>query len=219
MRRLKKYFLTGLLVWLPLAATIWVVQILLQIVDRLAALLPIAYRPDMLLLEAITDEMPQLSWLYKLPIWGLLFTAILVLVTGLITANVFGRRLLKLWEELLNRIPLVRSVYGSVKQVSDTVFSGSGQAFNKALLVQFPHSGSWTIAFQTGVPSEELAAHLEGGFVSVYVPTTPNPTSGYFLIVRKSDVFELDMSVDEALKYVISMGVVAPPDEEKDASC
>ena len=136
---------------------------------------------------------------------------LLVFFTGLVAANVIGQKLVKLWEALLARIPVVKSIYYSVKQVSDTVFSSSGQAFRKALLVQYPREGVWTIAFLTGQPGGDAAEHLRGDYVSVYVPTTPNPTSGFFLMMRRSEVVELDMSVDDALKYIISMGVVAPP--------
>jgi uncharacterized membrane protein len=137
-------------------------------------------------------------------------TLVIVFVTGLLAANFIGRRVVAIWEGMLNRIPVVKSIYGGVKQVSDTLFSSTGQAFRKALLVQYPREGAWTIAFQTGTPGGDVPNHLHGEHVSVYVPTTPNPTSGFFLILRRADVIELDMSVDEALKYVVSMGVVAP---------
>jgi uncharacterized membrane protein len=133
-----------------------------------------------------------------------------VFVTGLLTNNLVGNYIVKLWERLLHRIPVVSSLYGSVKQVSDTLFSSSGNAFRKALLVQYPRQGSWTIAFLTGTPGGDVKNHLQGDFVSVYVPTTPNPTSGFFLMMAREDVIELDMNVDEALKYIVSMGVVAP---------
>jgi uncharacterized membrane protein len=133
------------------------------------------------------------------------------LFTGLVTANLIGQRLVRLWEGILARIPVVKSVYYSVKQVSDTLFSSSGEAFRKALLVQYPRQGMWTIAFQTGQPGGAVVDHIPGDYVSVYIPTTPNPTSGFFLMLPRADVIELDMSVDDALKYVISMGVVAPP--------
>ena len=135
----------------------------------------------------------------------------MVFLTGLVTANIIGQRLVRFWEGVLSRIPVVKSVYYSVKQVSDTLFSSSGDAFRKALLVQYPRPGSWTIAFMTGLPGGDVTQHLRGDYVSVYVPTTPNPTSGFFLMMPREDVIELDMSVDEALKYIISMGVVAPP--------
>lgn len=214
MKSLKKYLLTGLLVWLPVAATVWVLQLLLNAVDQLAAKLPSAYRPDYWLLAQLADHVPEINVLLHLPGFSLLLVVAVLLVTGILTANILGQRLLLFWEHLLNRIPIVRSIYGGVKQVSDTLFSGSGQAFSKALLVRFPHPDAWTIAFVTGKPGESIAAAIDGEHINVYVPTTPNPTSGYFIMVRRDDVIELDMSVDEALKYVISMGVVAPAEKK-----
>jgi len=133
-----------------------------------------------------------------------------VFLTGLLTTNLVGARLVNFWHQILHRIPVVNSIYSSVKQISDTLFSSSGQAFRKALLVRWPHEGMWTIAFLTGRPGAELVSHLQGDYISVYVPTTPNPTGGYFVVVARKDVIELEMSVDEALKYIISMGVVPP---------
>lgn len=210
MKSLKKYLLTGLVVWLPVAATIWVLQLLLGTVDQLVALLPPDYRPDYWVLEQLVEYVPHIGWLHRLPGFGLILVLVVLLITGLLAANIFGQRVLRYWEHLLNRIPIVRSIYSSVKQVSDTVFSGSGQAFSKAVLVRFPHPDAWTIAFLTGSPQECIAEAIDGEHINVYVPTTPNPTSGYFIMVRRDDVIELDMDVDEALKYVISMGVVAP---------
>lgn len=199
---MKRYFVTGLLVWIPLGITFWVLGILIGTMDQSLLLLPRSMRPE--------------AWVgYQIPGLGTLLTLLVVFLTGVFTANFFGRRLILFWEAVLGRIPVVKSIYYSVKQVSDTLFSSSGQAFRKALLVQYPHAGSWTIAFQTGVPSRSVAAHLEGDHVSVYVPTTPNPTSGFFLMVPKSHVIELDLSVDEALKYIISMGVVVPENRAK----
>lgn len=194
---MKRYFITGLLVLVPLLITIWVLATLIGIMDQSLLLLPSAWRPE-----------AQLG--YRIPGLGALLTLLIVFVTGLVATNFFGKQLIVMWEALLGRVPVVKSIYNSVKQVSDTLFSGSGQAFRKALLVQFPHQGSWTIAFLTGQPGGDVTNHLQGEYVSVYVPTTPNPTGGYFLMMRKSDVIELDMSVDEALKYIISMGVVTP---------
>jgi uncharacterized membrane protein len=147
---------------------------------------------------------------FNLPGLGALLTLLIVFLTGLLTANFIGQHLVRWWEALLHRIPVVRTVYQSVKQISDTVFSPSGQAFRQALLVQYPRQGSWTIGFLTGTPGGEIAAHLGHDMISLYVPTTPNPTSGFFLMVPKRDVIELDMSVEDALKYLISMGVVVP---------
>jgi uncharacterized membrane protein len=137
-------------------------------------------------------------------------TLLIIFVTGLIATNFFGKKLILLWEYMLARVPVVKSIYASVKQVSDTLFSDSGNAFRRAVLVQFPRQGTWTIAFVTGQPGGDVANHLKGDFISVYVPTTPNPTGGYFLMLPRAEVVELNMSVDEALKYIISMGVVAP---------
>jgi len=194
---MKRYLITGLVVWAPLGITIWVLNFLVSTLDQTLLLLPPNWRPDVLLG-------------FHLPGFGVLLAAVVLLLTGIIATNIFGAQLLRFWEGVLTRIPVVKSIYTSVKQVSDTVLSGSGQAFSKALLVEFPHQGIWTVAFLTGAPRGEVAALLQGEHVSVYVPTTPNPTSGYFIIVPRDRVRELSMSVDEALKYVISMGTVAP---------
>jgi uncharacterized membrane protein len=194
---MKKYFITGLLVLVPLFITIWVVVTLVNTLDSSLLLLPVAWRPK--------------SWLgYDIPGLGALLTLLIIFVTGLVATNFFGKQVIALWELMLSRVPVVKSIYSSVKQVSDTLFSDSGNAFRKALLVQFPQTGAWTIAFLTGQPGGDVVNHLKGEYISVYVPTTPNPTSGYFLMVPKEDVVELEMSVDEALKYIISMGTVAP---------
>jgi len=194
---MKKYFITGLLIWVPLVITLWVLDFLISTMDQSLRLLPPEWRPEAL-------------FGYHIPGLGVILTLVVVFLTGLFTANILGQRLVKFWEWLLSRIPVVKSIYSGVKQVSDTLFSGQGQAFRKVLLVQYPREGSWIIAFQTGQPGGDVANHLKGEYVSVYVPTTPNPTSGFFLMIPKSDVIELDMSVDEALKYIISMGVAAP---------
>ena len=191
---MKKYFITGLLIWIPLAITLWVLDLIVTTMD---ALLPQQLQPVL-----FGRQVPGL---------GVLLTLLVVFGTGVLASNILGQRLVTLWEMLLGRIPVVKSIYSSVKQVSDTLFSPGGQAFRKALLVQYPHPGAWTIAFLTGAPGGDVANHLSDDYVSVYVPTTPNPTSGFFLMFPRADVVELDMSVDEALKYVISMGVVAPP--------
>jgi uncharacterized membrane protein len=196
----KRYIITGLLVLVPLVITLWVVKMLVGIMDQSLLLLPHSWRPEALLG-------------YAVPGIGALLTVLIVLVTGMIATNFFGRRIILFWEGLLARVPVVKSIYYSVKQVSDTLFSDSGQAFRKALLVQYPRAGCWTIAFQTGSPSGDVARHLPGEHISVYVPTTPNPTSGFFLMMPVDEVTELDMSVDDALKYIISMGVVAPTDK------
>lgn len=195
---MKKYFITGLLVLVPLSITVWVITSLIALMDQSLLLLPAQWRPK----AQFGMEIPGL---------GALLTLLIVFVTGLIATNFFGKQLILLWESLLNRVPVVKSIYSSVKQVSDTLFSDSGNAFRQAVLVQFPREGTWTIAFITGMPGGDVANHLQGDFVSVYVPTTPNPTGGYFLMLPRAEIIALDMSVDEALKYIISMGVVAPP--------
>lgn len=191
---MKKYLITGLLVWIPLAITLWVLEAIVTTMDRTLLLLPPDWQP------------PR-----YIPGLGVVLTVAVVLITGLFVSNLLGQKLLQIWEGILRRIPVVNSIYGGVKQISDTLFSPGGQAFRKALLVQYPRAGSWTIAFLTGQPGGDVANHLQGDYVSVYVPTTPNPTSGFFLMMPRSDIVELDMTVDEALKYVVSMGVVAPP--------
>lgn len=200
-RHLKRYFVTGLLVWVPIGITLWVLDLLVGMMDQTLLLLPERFKTD--------------HWLgFHVPGMGVVLTLIVVYVTGLITANIVGQRMLRLGDVVLSRIPVVNSIYKSVKQVSDTVFTSGGQAFRKALLVQYPRAGSWTIAFLTGRPGGEVVRHLGVEHVSVYVPTTPNPTSGFFLIVPTAEVIELDMSVDAALKYVISMGVVGPGEKQ-----
>ncbi len=195
---MKKYLIAGLLIWIPLVITIWVLTVVVDTLDQSLALLPEGWRTENLIGVHI-------------PGMGVLLTLVIVLLTGVIAANFIGERLVGMWNDILRRIPFVRSIYMGVKQVSDTLFSPTGQAFRKALLVQWPREGVWTIAFLTGVPGGDVVNHLKGDYVSVYVPTTPNPTGGYFVMLPSADVIELDMSVDEALKYIISMGVVAPP--------
>lgn len=199
---MKKYFITGLLVLVPLFITVWVISSLIGMMDQSLFLLPENWRPK-----------AQLG--LEIPGVGALLTLLIIFVTGLIATNFFGKQLILLWEAMLARVPVVKSIYASVKQVSDTLFSDSGNAFRQAVLVQFPRQGAWTIAFVTGKPGGDVANHLPGDFVSIYVPTTPNPTGGYFLMMPRADVVELDMSVDEALKYIISMGVVAPSNKPK----
>lgn len=194
---MKRYLVAGLLVWVPLGITIWVLHFLVTTLDQTLLLFPERAQPDRLLGMHI-------------PGFGVVLSFLILLVTGVIAANFLGARLIGVWEALLGRIPVVKSIYSSVKQVSDTLLSDSGTAFRKAVLVQWPHEDSWTIAFLTGTPAPAVMQHLSGEHLSVYVPTTPNPTGGYFVIVPRSRVRDLDMTVDEALKYVISMGVVAP---------
>ena len=194
---MKRYFITGLLIWVPIGLTAWVLKFLISTMDQSLLLLPNEFQPEALLGMNVYGV-------------GTILTLLVVFITGIMTANIIGQKLLIFWEGVLWRIPVVKSIYWSIKQVSDTIFSSKGEAFRKALLVQYPREGSWTIAFMTGQPGGDVANHLKGDYISVYVPTTPNPTSGFFLMMPKDDVIELDMSVDEALKYIISMGVVSP---------
>ncbi|NHC08060.1 DUF502 domain-containing protein [Azonexus fungiphilus] len=195
---MKRYFLTGLLIWVPLVITAWVLSMIVDTLDQSLRLLPEAIHPKNLIG-------------FSIPGVGALLTLAMILLTGLLATNFIGEKLVGWWNALLSRIPVVNSVYKAVKQVSDTLFAPNGNAFRKALLVQYPREGAWTIAFLTGAPGGDIRNHLHGDYVSVYVPTTPNPTSGFFLMLPRADVVELDMTVDEALKYIISMGVVAPP--------
>ena len=201
---MKKYLLAGLLVWLPLAITIWLLHSVLGLLDGLFAFL----------VNSSQLVLPESTWatleMFKKPGIGVVVMIAGLWLTGLFATNIFGQWALRQAAKVMHRIPIVKSIYSSIKQVSDTLFSSSGNAFREAVLVQYPRQGSWTIAFVTGKPGGEAASHLIGNYLSVYVPTTPNPTSGFFLMVPRSDVIELSMSVDEALKYVISMGVVAP---------
>jgi uncharacterized membrane protein len=207
---LRRYFITGLLIWVPIGITFWVLDLIVTTLDLSLSLLPSTWQP-----VAVFGR--------HLPGIGALLTLVVILATGVLAANFLGQRLVVLWEGLLSRIPIVRTIYSSVKQVSDTLLSPNGNAFRKALLVEYPRSGSWTIGFLTGTPADEVRRRVAAArpaldpdagagteMVSIYVPTTPNPTSGFFLMMRREDTIELDMSVDEALKYIVSMGVVAP---------
>jgi uncharacterized membrane protein len=195
----RRYLIAGLLIWVPVMITIWVLSLLVGIMDQTLLLLPLEWRTE--------------SWLgVHIPGLGFLLTLLVVFATGALATNVIGQRMVTFWEGLLRRIPVVSSLYTGVKQISDTLFKPGGQAFRKALLVEWPSPGTWTIAFLTGQPGGDVVNHLRGDYVSIYVPTTPNPTGGYFVMVPRSKVIELDMSVDEALKYIISMGVATPID-------
>jgi uncharacterized membrane protein len=202
----KKYLIAGLLVWLPLAVTIWVLQAALGLLDGVFSWALNAGRAVL----PVGAEGP-IDMLLRIPGLGVVVMLVGLLLTGIFATNFAGQWALRQGHKLLVKIPIVKSIYSSVQQVSDTLFSSSGNAFREAVLVQYPRQGSWTIAFVTGKPGGETALHLPGEYLSVYVPTTPNPTSGFFLMVPLADVIVLRMSVDEALKYVISMGVVAPP--------
>lgn len=193
----KKFLIAGLLIWLPLAVTVWVVNALISISDQVLLLLPEPWRPDALLGVHI-------------PGLGVIVALVVLLGTGAFVANIIGQRLVRWWEGLLNRIPVVRSIYSGVKQVSDTLLSQQGQSFRKVVLVEFPQRGQWTVGFVVGDPGSRLAEQLPGEHVTVYVPTAPNPTSGYVILVRPEEVRELDISVDDAFKFHLSLGVVTP---------
>jgi len=195
MKNFKNYLLAGILVWLPIGLTLWVLNVIITFVDQ--------FVPAQLSSHAIFG--------IKIPGIGLLFTILVLFVTGLFTKNFLGQKFIELWNKFILHIPIVKSLYKGIKQVSDTLLSGSGHAFRKALLIKFPHNEAWTIAFITGTPSPRvMGGDSNQDYINVYVPTTPNPTSGYFLIIHKSNTKELDMTVDEALRYVISMGSLDP---------
>ena len=194
---MKKYFITGLLIWIPLAITVWVLTSIIGTMDQSLQVLPSAIHPINLLG-------------FNIPGAGTLLTLLVILVTGVVATNIIGQRMVRFWEGILSRIPVVKSIYYSVKQISDTVFSGTGDAFKKVLLVHYPHPQAWSVAFQTGLPAGTVLNASGEELVSVFIPTAPSPVNGFFFFVRKQDTIELDMSVDAALKYIVSMGVVAP---------
>ncbi len=194
---LRRWLFSGLLVIVPLAITIWVLEWIIGTLDQSLLILPSGWQPDKLIG-------------FHIPGFGVLLVLATVLIVGAVTSNFFGKKLVVWGDALLNRIPVVRSIYSSVKQVSDTLFSENGNAFRTAVLVQWPRPGVWTIGFVTGLPGGDVVNHLPADCLSVYVPTTPNPTGGYFVMLPRNECVELRMSVDEALRYVISMGVVVP---------
>jgi uncharacterized membrane protein len=197
MQSFRKWLLAGLLVVVPVAITVWVLEWIVSTLDKTLLILPSGWHPDKLLG-------------FHIPGFGVLLAIGILLLLGATASNFFGNKLVNWWHALLNRIPVVRSIYSGVKQVSDTLFSESGNAFRKAVLVQWPREGLYTIAFVTGSPGGDAANYLRGEYLSLYVPTTPNPTGGYFVMAKTGDCIELKMSVDEALKYIVSMGVVVP---------
>ncbi|MBX9905388.1 MAG: DUF502 domain-containing protein [Burkholderiales bacterium] len=193
---MKSYIIAGLLIWVPLVITLWVLNLLVSTMDQSLQLLP----------QALLTE----NWLgMHVPGQGVILTVLIVFFTGVLVANILGQRMVQFWEGLLARIPIVNTIYHSVKQVSDTLFSGTGHAFRKVLLVRYPHPEAWSLAFQTNVPVE-VAARLPEDLVAVFIPTTPSPVNGFYFYVRRVDVIEIDMSVDAAFKYIVSMGVAAP---------
>jgi uncharacterized membrane protein len=197
-KSMKKYFITGLLVWVPLGITLWVLDLTISTMDQTLLLLPEAWHPDKLLGIHI-------------PGWGIILTLLIVGLTGMLVRNVLGQELLRYWESLLLHIPFVNSIYKGVKQVSDSILSGQGNSFRKVLLVRYPHPQAWSLAFQTSVPGE-VSNRFDEEYVAVFIPTTPSPVNGFYFFIRKADTIELDMTVDVALRTIVSMGVVATPE-------
>ncbi|MBW8364626.1 MAG: DUF502 domain-containing protein [Rhizobium sp.] len=192
---MKRYFITGLLIWVPLGITLWVLDLLIGTMDQSLLVLPATWQPE--------------AWLgMRIPGLGVILTLLIIMLTGVFGANFFGQKIIDFWERQLTRIPVVKTIYGSVKQVSDTLLSGSGHAFRKVLLVRYPHPQAWSLAFQTNLP-DEVARMLPEEHVAVFIPTTPSPVNGFYFYVKKSEVVELDMPVDRALKYIVSMGVAS----------
>lgn len=204
MSRLRKYLVAGLLVWVPLGVTVLVVKVLIDLMDRVLLVLPDALHP-----EALVG--------FRIPGLGLLLSLIVLLGTGVVVANFFGRRLVAFWEALLARIPLVRTVYGAAKQVAETLFADKGASFRKVLLIQYPRKGIWALAFYTGTTVGEVQQKTEKEVVNVFLPTTPNPTSGFLIMVPREDVIELDMPVEEGIKLIMTLGVFTPSDFRKSA--
>lgn len=197
MRFLRRYLVAGLLVWVPLGITLLVVRLLVNWLDGTLLLLPERYQPAHLLG-------------FNIPGLGVVLSVLIVFVTGVLAANLFGRSLVSLWERMLARIPLVRSIYSGAKQLAETLFSEAGQSFRKVVLVEFPRRGLWSLAFQTGTDVGEAQRKTGRDVINIYVPTTPNPTGGYFVMVPREDVVELEMTVDDGLKMLMSMGAVVP---------
>jgi uncharacterized membrane protein len=192
---MRRYFITGLLIWVPLGITLWVLDLLIGTMDQTLTVLPAQWRPE--------------AWLgMRIPGLGVILTLLVIVLTGMFGANFFGQKIIEFWERMLTRIPVVKTIYGSVKQVSDTILSGSGHAFRKVLLVRYPHPQAWSLAFQTNLP-DEVKRVLPEDHVAVFIPTTPSPVNGFYFYVKKSEVIELNVSVDRALKYIVSMGVAS----------
>ena len=202
---MKKYFIAGILVWAPVAITVWVISWGLGLLDSIFGSVMMA-----IITVSPGEFSPDLKHFREIPAIGVLIVVGVIMVTGLVAISFAGQWWVRVWDKQVNRIPIVRSIYSSVKQVSSTLFSGNGQAFRKALLIRYPHPNSWAIAFQTGTPAAEISSKVGEDYVNVFLPTTPNPTSGFFMIVPRSSVIELDMSVEEALKHIVSMGSVPP---------
>jgi uncharacterized membrane protein len=204
MANLRKYLIAGLLVWLPLAATVFVIRLLLALMDRTILLIPPEFRPENVLG-------------FSIPGFGVIVGIFILLVTGMLAANLFGRRLVAFWESILGRIPLVRSIYSSVKQVTETILSSKSKSFRKVVLIEFPRKGTWSVGFVSNRGMQKAIDATGQELVSVFVSTTPNPTTGFLMMVSPSELIELDLTIEEAFKYIISMGVVVPEGQAKEA--
>lgn len=203
MGNLRRYLIAGVLVWLPIVVTVVILKFLIDLVDNSLLLLPNNWQPE----QVVGFRVPGL---------GLLLSALVLLMTGMIVTNLLGRNMVRVWEGILARIPVVRTIYSASKQLTETLFSGTGKSFRKVVMVRFPHAGVWTLAFVTGEGMQEASAKTGKDLVNVFVPTTPNPTGGYFLMVPRDDILELDMSVDAGIKLILSAGAVLP-DSDKSA--
>jgi uncharacterized membrane protein len=199
---LRRYIVAGLLVWVPIGITVLIIKFLVDLMDQTLLLLPPDWRPEHLVG-------------YRVPGLGLVLTVLVVIATGVVVTNLFGHHLVRVGERILNRIPLVRSIYGAAKQVTETLFKGTGKSFRKVVLVEYPRKGVWTLAFQTGEATKEMLTKTNNDLINIFVPTTPNPTSGFFLMLPRQDVIELDINVDDGLKMIISAGVVVPKDKKE----
>lgn len=197
MKRVRTFLVAGLLVWVPLGVTIILLKILVDLMDQTLLLLPMAYRPETLLG-------------FRIPGLGILLSLVVLLVTGILVANILGRKLVHFWESVLKRIPLVRSIYSAAKQFAEIVFTDNTQSFNRVMLIEYPRKGLYSLCFQTSSNLGEVQAKTGEDVVCVFIPTTPNPTSGLILMVPKSEVIELDMEIEEALQMIVSLGVVVP---------
>ena len=192
---MKRYFITGLLIWVPMGLTLWVLDLLIGTMDQSLTVLPAEWQPE--------------AWLgMRIPGLGVILTLLVIVLTGVFATNFFGQKIIEVWERLLIRMPVVKSIYGGVKQVSDTLLSGNGHAFRKVLMVRYPHPQAWSLAFQTNVPDDVMRV-LPDEHVAVFIPTTPSPVNGFYFYVKRSEVIELNVSVDRALKYIVSMGVAS----------
>ena len=203
MANLRKYLIAGLLVWLPLAATVFVIRVLINLMDRTILLIPPEWRPENVLG-------------FSIPGFGVIVGIFILLITGMFAANLFGRRLVSFWESILGRIPLVRSIYSSVKQVTETIFSSNSKSFRKVVLIEFPRKGAWSVGFMSNRGMQKAIDATGQELISVFVSTTPNPTTGFIMMVPPGDVIELNLSIEEAFKYIISMGVVVPEGQARD---